>query len=196
LSAEQDLDHVGSLKSLGTDARVGVVFITQHGEDGTREREPMSSKKSRERDLQQKSALAARIRSALGKREQKWLAAATGQPKSVISDYIRGRRTPGPDHLANLARALVCDPGWLLTGEEAAVGGSPPRGPVQAPTPGYERIPLDLWGDDRLLKAIDELVDILRGPDRKAAEWVLGNIQVFAERARAQMEPRRRRKAG
>ena len=132
----------------------------------------------------------------MGDRKQKWLAAATGQPKSVISDYVRGRRTPGPDHLANLARVLGCDPGWLLTGEESEPGISSAGGRVQDLAPRYDRIPIDVREDGRLLKAIDELADILRSPDQKAAEWILGNIEVFAERARAQLEPRKRRRAG
>jgi len=61
---------------------------------------------------------------------------------------------------------------------------------------GGQELPQDLVDDTRLHDGMDNLVDILRGPDRQAAEWLLGNLKVFGDRARDQMPPRKKKKGG
>ena len=97
-----------------------------------------------------------------------------------------GRTSPIPRHLRPRIEAFV-------------QGYNPSHAPTIPAGEGLEtwgNIRMGLQDDPRLRKAVGELVEVLRGPDQKAAEWLLGNIQIFAERARAQLEPRRRRRAG
>lgn len=54
-----------------------------------------------------------RIREALGDREAKWLAEASGLSPSSISDYMKGR-SPRIDAALKIARALDVDLEWLF----------------------------------------------------------------------------------
>ena len=51
-------------------------------------------------------------------------------------------------------------------------------------------IPESLHRDGRLIKAVRELLDILRGPDKNEVQSALGAIEIFAERARDQRRKR------
>ena len=49
---------------------------------------------------------------------QKYLAEKLSVSLPTMNHYETGKRVPGADFLARLAKAVDCNPGWLLSGEE------------------------------------------------------------------------------
>lgn len=45
------------------------------------------------------------------------LSQASSVPRRSITDYVAGKSLPNADYLARIARATLCNPAWLLTGE-------------------------------------------------------------------------------
>lgn len=99
--------------------------------------------------------------------------------------------------MVNIARAGGVSLEWLLTGSEDkdALSRQAMILVREAPTV-YQSLLDDIAGDRRLLQAVRDLIAVLKGPDQEAADWLLGNIKVFAERAHQQRRRRRRREAG
>ena len=156
----------------------------------------MSSKKSGKPQHANLRLLGQRIRSARGQRSQGWLANILGVDKGRVSEWERGEAEARASTIIRISDVTGCDLAWLLRGDEASPGGSVTGARVQDVAPVYDRIPVDLRGDDRLSKAIDELVDVLRGAERAEVDALLKNIEVFARDARARLGRRRRRRVG
>jgi len=119
-----------------------------------------------------------------------------GTPVGVTL-YEGGRKRPDLRLLVNIARAGGVSLDWLLTGSEDKEA-LPRQAAVlvrEAPVV-YQSLVDDLSGDRRLLQAVQDLIEVLKGPDQQAADWLLGNITVFAERARGQSRKRKRREVG
>lgn len=114
-----------------------------------------------------------------------------------VTLYEGGRKRPDLRLLVNIARAGGVSLDWLITGSEDKEA-LPRQAAVlvrEAPVV-YQSLVDDLSGDRRLLQAVRDLIEVLKGPDQQAAEWLLGNITVFADRARGQSRKRKRREAG
>ena len=139
----------------------------------------MSREKSRYRDIPGQSNLGARIRAARGRRSQAWLAVSVKQKQSAISQWERGVRIPSAEHVAELAHALTCDPGWLLTGyerpasqaiHETTIYSRPPEG--VDPEAWYAILPL--------LPMLSSIYAAREIPEHaKRWGWIEGNIQTF-----------------
>jgi transcriptional regulator with XRE-family HTH domain len=145
-------------------------------------------------------ALGARIRQVRDKLglTQEEFAAKCGFPNSVgVGRYEAGRPRPDLRLLVNIARAGGVSLEWLLTGSEDKDAFPRQAVLLVREAPGvYQSLLDDLAGDRRLLQAVRDLIAVLQGPDKQAAEWLLGNITVFAERARQQTRKRGRKVAG
>jgi len=88
-----------------------------------------------------------------------------------------------PDSLAAIATATGCAAGWLLTGDADY---RQEDGPALVVRSGQSRsmlLPTDLADDERLTRAIDQLIDVLRASPHEDVDTLLGNIRVFAREA-------------
>jgi len=115
----------------------------------------------------------------------------------TLTNYEAGTKRPDLRLLVNIARACGVTLDWVLTGEEDK-DAIPRRVAAlvrEAPLV-YQSLLDEVAGDPRLLRAVQDLIVVVQGPDQQAAEWLLGNITVFAERARGQSRKRKRREAG
>ena len=194
LGTKDFLDHQVALNSLAPLGQLDIVS-GKHDEWHTkRNRFALSSKKSRNSDIQEKTALGARIRVARGDRPQSWLASGLGQRHTAISQWERGVRTPKPTTLVQIAQATGCDLAWLLRGDYQ-VRTLP--SPAAAETPSlWPKVPQELQGDPRLERAAQDLIYLLQHGEAEELTAILKNIEVFARDTRARLEPKRRRRAG
>lgn len=156
----------------------------------------MSRKKSGKPQQLELRLLGQRIRTARHQRSQGWLAQILGVDKGRISEWERGEAEPRASTLLRIAEITGCDLAWLLRGDEALSAEPPAGARAQDVAAVYARVPEDLRSDDRLWKAINELVDVLRGGEPEEIVALLKNIEVFAQTARQRLKPEKRRRAG
>lgn len=148
----------------------------------------MSSQKLRYRKLPDRSTVGGRIRVARGKKTQAELGSAIGQPKSVISLWETGARTPSAEHLGQIAQATGYGLGWLLHGDEVL-----PPAVVAEGRPAY--------GSPDLAELVAGIQEILDSGVEVVIRALRANIEAFRLSARELREKkgagvRRERKEG
>lgn len=70
---------------------------------------------------------------------QKYLAGKLNISLPTMNHYETGKRVPGSDFLARLAKIVECNPGWLLSGEGDMQSGYPP--PSHSTLEGFVLVP-------------------------------------------------------
>jgi transcriptional regulator with XRE-family HTH domain len=118
--------------------------------------------------------------------------------RTGVVRYEAGRKRPNLELLIRIAKVGGVSLEWLLTGEDQQLPESKGQRILvhEAPVIYQSIIEELIHGPPELIRAIRDLIEVVKGPDEQATNWLLGNITVFAERTRAHTGKRRRRRAG